>query len=487
MPEFVLAIDAGTTSVRALIFDSQWNISGRGQQSLSLTLPQPGLVEQSPVELWEHTLSVIHRSLDQAQLVAGDIAATGITSQRSCTVVWEKSTGVPLTPIISWQDLRGVQRAQELTELGFPQFPASSACKLEAAVDSIPDGRSRMRQGELCWGNVDTYLAFKLSGGTLYATDLSQACATGYLDFETEQWNKVLIETQGLDLSFFPILVDTAAVLGDTDPSILGASIPINAIVGDQQSAAIAQDCQKPGDLKITFGTSGTCNVHTGTNVVTIPGTYPLVLQRRGGRTDYCVEAMIITAGAALDWLGTTLGIQEISVDLDSFLTDTTGSESVLLLPALQGLGSPYFQPEVIAQIAGLTLSTTRKQIVYSALEGIAFRAREIIEHIEKSNDVPHLRTINIDGGLTRSETFTRILANAIYKPVSVCRHPEAAALGAARLARQADGTTSLEPLRQHSLVVKPETEMKPYYDQLYNRWKTQFQLQDLVTHRETV
>lgn len=482
MPDATLAIDAGTTSVRALIFDADWNITGQAQQTLSIESPQPGWVEQSPDELWKSTLDVIEQALKKANLKSSDIAALGITSQRASCLIWDKSTGKALTPIISWQDLRGAPRALELGELGFPIFPISSACKLEAALDSVQNGRARMKKGELCWGNVDTYLAFKLSGGTLHATDLSQACASGYLDFETEKWNDALVKLQDLDLSFFPTLVDTAGTLGETDPSVLGAPIPIGAIVGDQQSAAIAQDCAKPGDLKITYGTSGTCDVHTGNEIIMLDGAYPLVLQRQNGRTEYCIEAMIITAGAMLDWIGETFNLPDFPANLDPFLDNIPDSAGVFVLPALQGLGSPYALPDRYAEIAGLTRSTSSRHIVYAALEGIAFRTRDILEHLATHSNLPAPEVVRVDGGLTRSAAFVQILANTIQKPVSVCRHPEAAALGAARLARQALGSASLEPLTgSNTQLIEPGKEMETYYDPHYNRWKTQFDLQNTL------
>lgn len=481
MNEATLAIDAGTTSVRALVFDADWKISGRAQKALSLEAPQPGHVEQSPEALWESTLSVIEGALHEAKLQASDINALGITSQRATCLIWEKSTGKPLTPIIGWQDLRGTDRAMELGTLGFMVFPVSSACKLEGAIDSIENGRARMEKGELCWGNVDSFLAFKLSGGTLHATDLSQACATGYLDFFTEQWNDALLKTQGLSPAFFPTLVDTSGILGETDPSVVGASIPIAAIVGDQQSAAIAQDCKRPGDLKITYGTSGTCNVHTGSEILMIPGAYPLVLQRQGGRTDYCIEAMIVTAGAMLDWVGTTFRLPDFPANLDALCNDVSDSAGVFVLPALQGLGSPHAQPDRTAHIAGLTHSTRPEHIVFAVLESIAFRTRDIIEQLANSTELPEPEIIRIDGGLTQSKAFVRILADVIQKPVSVCVHPEATALGAARLARGALGTDShksveLAPARPDD----PNSEKREFYDALYKNWKTQFGLPDV-------
>lgn len=478
MPDAILAIDAGTTSVRTLIFDADWNILGRAQKTLPLHTPQPGHVEQSPDELWKNTLTLTKQALTEAQLKPSDIAALGITSQRASCLIWEKETGAPLTQIISWQDLRGTERALELGKLGFPLFPASAACKLESAIDSIPEGRTRMNNGELCWGNVDSFLAFKLSGGTIHATDLSQACATGYLDFETEQWLEPLIKVQDLNPSFFPTLVDTSAVLGETDPVILGASIPISAIVGDQQSAAIAQDCNQPGDLKFTYGTSGTCNVHTGNEILMIPGTYPLVLQRQHGRTEYCIEAMIITAGSTLDWINETFRLPESTTNLDLLLKDTPDSAEVLLLPALQGIGSPHACPDQRGHIARLTRSTTPEHVVYAALEGIAFRTREILEHLAKNSDLPIPETIRIDGGLTRSATFTQILADVLQKTVSVSRHPEAAALGAAQLAQQAlcieSNDSKDEPA---STLVKPNTKKKKHHDLQYGNWKAHFDL----------
>lgn len=478
MPNFVLAIDSGTTNVRTQIFDSEWNVTGKAQRGLSLSTPQQGLVEQSAEELWDAVLSVIREAIVDGNLDASEISALGITSQRSCCVIWERSTGKPLTPIISWQDLRGTERSKELTKLGFPQFSAAAACKLESALALIENGQLRMQKNELCWGNVDSYIAFQLSGGSLHATDFSQACTTGYFDFESQQWNQALIDLQGLEISMFPALVDTSSQLGTCDTTLLGSAIPINAIVGDQQSATIAQNCTNPGDLKFTFGTSGTCNIHTGTEIKIIPGAYPLVLQRRNGHTEYCIEAMIVTAGATLEWLGHTLGIRNISTNLDRILEDIEKTQDVLVLPAFQGLGSPHMRSDRAAQISGLTLSTNPQHIIYAALEGIAFRTRDILEHTENYISLPSLTSIRVDGGLTRSDTFTKILANVTQKSISISAYPEATVLGAARLAMQASTNSPdafLSPHPPH--VCPPDITTKIYYDKQYEHWKKSFSL----------
>lgn len=479
MPDYTLAIDAGTTSVRALIFDEAWAISGRGQRTLPLISPQSGYVEQSPESLWDHSLTVIKKALGEAGLRAAEITSLGITSQRSSCVIWERNTGIALTPIISWQDLRGIQRSAELAALGFPLFPASAACKLEAALALIPDGRERLERGELCWGNVDSYLAFRLSSGELFATDLSQACATGYLDFDTQQWSVELLAAQQLPHSYFPTLVDTSGDLGMTDPAVLGAAIPIRAIVGDQQSAAIAQDCAEPGDLKFTFGTSGTCNVHTGEDIHMVPGTYPLVLQRRDGRTDYCLEAMIVTAGAMIDWLSVTMNLPDLAANLDTFLADTNDSAGVLVLPALQGLGSPHARPNVTAQIVGLTRSTTQQHIIFAALEGIAFRTREILDHLAAHSTLPRPEFIRIDGGLTHSDTFVRILSDLLQQPVRRCHHAEATVLGAARLARgvMQDHTWSGNTGATNNFI-RPSPNSQERITTHFVRWQTAFALE---------
>ena len=433
MPEALLAIDAGTTNVRVLIFGLDGAV--RVRENLPVSYPGPGRVEQDPDEIWRITQTLLHAALGNAKLRASDIAAIGIAAQRASCMVWERTTGRALTPLASWQDLRGANRSEALRNAGFLVLQQSAAAKLEAVLDSIPRGRSRAAAGELAWGNIDSYLLYRLSGGAIHATDPSQACATGYYDFATGDWNSKLIEYQHLSPKLFPTLVDTSGHLADTHTGLFDARIPIAAIVGDQQSAAIAQCCRAPGYGKVTYGTSATADVHTGAAPVVIRGTYPLVLSRRQGLTEYCAEGMVITAGAVFDWLN-SLGLYDRS-HAQNMPEDTAG---VFMLPALQGLGSPHGNSNSRARLTGLSRSTRREHIIRAAMEGIAFRVREVLDTIYAHPKLPRPDFLLADGGASQNVAFMQIQADLLGQPVHGMIPHEATAVGAAYLAGQAVG-----------------------------------------------
>ena len=256
MTDNVLAIDAGTTNVLAMILDADGRVLSRALTKYELHYPAPGLVEQDPEELWSTTAGTVSEALKKAGLAASDLGAVGITGQRSTIIIWERESGKTLGPAISWQDQRGTQRASELAAQGFPVNQTTAASKLESVIDNLTDGRERVGKGELAFGNVDSFIAWRLSGGRVHATDCSQACTTGYYDFFAQTRNDKLIELQGLDPSLFPDIVDTSSIIGATSARSFGAEVPIGAIVGDQQSAVYGQGCLKPGEGKVTFGTA---------------------------------------------------------------------------------------------------------------------------------------------------------------------------------------------------------------------------------------
>lgn len=440
MSKAILAIDAGTTSVRALVVRDDGVVAGKARDAFPIHYPGPGLVEQDPEAMWRIVQAVVTKALSTAGLNASDLAAIGVTSQRASCMVWERATGHPLSPLVSWQDLRGVERSQELQEKGFGLLPQSAACKLESVLDSIDDGRARMGRGELAWGNLDAYLVWRLSHGAVHATDPSQACATGYYDYITGDWDEALLEAQGLTTDFFPKLVDTYGELGHTSADSFGASVRIGAIVGDQQSAAIAQACAMPGDGKVTFGTSATCNVHTGSDLVSAAGTYPLVLMHHEGHTTYCVEGMVITAGAVFDWLSSGLGLMDNPDDAARIAATVDDSQGVFVLPALQGIGSPHADPSRRAMIGGLTRGSTQAHIVRAAMEGIAFRVREMLDKIYSSTPLPRPPCLRVDGGASMNAVLMQIQADVLGIPVERMAPAEASAFGAAVLAGRAAG-----------------------------------------------
>ena len=447
MAETILAIDAGSTNVHALVVGPDGAILGQAVAPYRLLYPKPGLVEQDAVELWETTIGAVGKALAEAGISARDLAAVGITGQRATNVLWERKTGRALGPVLNWQDGRGAERARELTENGFPMIAIASACRLEGMIAAVPEGRARMSRGELAWGTIDSFLAWKLSGGALHVTDCSHACTTGYYQFSSGDWNQRLIDYQGLDRSFFPSLVDTSGIAGRTDAGAFGATVPIGAIVGDQQSATFAQACLTPGSGKVSYGTSATCNVHTGNLMVRDgieDGIYPLVLWRIQGAVSFCLEGMVITAGAIFTWLARELGIIRDLEDASRLAMSVSNSGGVSVLPAFQGLGAPHHWPGRYGTITGLTLGATRGQIVRAAMEGISFRVREILARIYSEPEpvlkLPYPELLRVDGGASASDAFMQIQADVLGIPVERMRPLEATAYGAALLAGEGCG-----------------------------------------------
>jgi glycerol kinase len=479
MPELFLALDAGTTNIRAMAVDGEGRVAGESTAPVSLNYPQPGRVETEPDAFWDTALHTLRECMESAGMAASNAASLGITGQRTSLVIWDRSTGAALSPIVSWQDLRGITRSMSLAEAGYPLIPLSSACKLESVLADIPNGVARFNSGDLAWGNVDTYLAWRLSGGSAYATDPSQACATGYLDLETTDWNAELIAHQQLNPDSFPNVADTFGRLGETDAQILGAAIPIGAIVGDQQCAALAQGCLQPGDSKITYGTSGTCNLNTGAACPQVSGAYPLVLYRIGEETVYCLESMIITAGAMLDWLAYGLQLGESPGELLALAETVPDSAGVFVLPALQGLGSPHADSSRAAAIDGMTRGTTRAHIVRAALEGIAYRTRAMLDDLYGQAGYPFPGVLRVDGGMTRSDTFLQILADTTGATIEAMTPRDATTYGAALLAGVSGGRWALDDLprlRETASVHEPGWS-RDERDSRYEEWRRTFHL----------
>lgn len=444
MADAILAIDAGTTSIRALIVDSELNVLGRALVRADIRHPAPGRVEQDPAQIWTATETVVGQALAAAGIGRSDLVAIGVATQRGTVIVWDRRTGLPVAPLVSWQDMRGAARAAELLAQGYLVSHQTSAAKLEAVLDGIKRGRQRLNAGELLWGNVDTYLAWRLSGGAVYATDHGQACATGYYDYFTGVWNHAMIEAQGLDPSRFPTLTDTTSAYGSSNPSVFGAACPIGALVADQQSAAIAEGCLMTGQGKVTYGTSATLDFNTGLDLKIAPGSYPMVLWKRDGVRSFCIEGMVNTAGAMIDWAVGELGLAASAAELSHLAATVPDSAGAFVLPALQGLGTPHGDTTRHASIGGLTRATTRAHVARAVLEGIAYRLREVRDAIAAVPDLPMQHTLRADGGASRSDALMQIQADVLGTPIQRLAIPEASALGAAICA--GIGTGRIDP-----------------------------------------
>jgi glycerol kinase len=480
MTKFVLAIDAGTTNVVAMILDQAGDVTATASKNLELHHPAPGLVEMNPEQLWQNTLHVIKTVLTETGISPTDLAALGVTGQRATICLWDRKTGEPQGPAVVWQDQRGQQRATQLGEAGFITANVlAAASKLEQVIAALPDGTARVQRAALAWGNVDSYLTWRLSGGAVHVTDASNAAATGYFDYFNDwTWFEDLLELQNLPHAFFPQVVDSTGIAGYTDPDVLGARIPIGAIIGDQQAALYGQACLNPGQAKVTYGTSGTCDVNSGSEIKLAQGAYPSVAWTRNGEPTYLVEGMVITAGAVFGWL-TQLGILTDPSEAQSRAMEVSDAQGVSFLPGLQGLGTPHNRTDRFGAFEGLTLGTSKSHLARAALEGVAFRVREMVDRVYQDSQLPRPYTLRVDGGASENDLLMQIQANVLGCAIERMAPTEATAWGTALLAGEACGLWepgSATTLRRVEHVFEPQWS-DATREERFHGWKAAFDL----------
>lgn len=448
MPEHYLALDVGTTTSRAIVMRDDGAVIGRAHAVNAVRTPAPGRIEQDATAMVAGAEALLDEAVAASGLHRRDVRALGITAQRATIVVWDAASGRPVAPLVSWQDLRGVERARALQEQGFLLTHQTPAAKLECVLDDIERGRERLADGKLKWGNIDTFLAWHLSHGTIHAMDETQACTTGYFDFFTSAWNPALLDVQRVAPESMPKLVDTFDGHGEW------GSIPLSALIADQQSAALAQACLQAGLGKVSFGTSAAYDVHTGGSLLLAPGAYPMVQWRYAGERGYCVEGMVNTAGAMLDWCANLLGIGDAAA-LSSLAAAAHDAHGVIVVPALQGLGTPHGNPSATAHIAHLTRATSRADVARATFEAIAFRVREIDDALYSLAELDRPTSLRVDGGAAASDHFMQLQANVLGRPVERLHHLEATAIGAALGAGVGVGAWSMDGSRHKRKIGK--------------------------------
>ena len=425
MPELLLALDAGTTGIRAMLIDPAGGVLGIDKQPIVSHHPAPGRVEQDAAALWATSQRVIAGAIAAAGRSIADVAAIGVTTQRASVVLWDRVTGEPVAPILVWSDLRGMQCYRDLRAAGFVAWPQAPSAKLPAALAIATNGVTRAAAGELCWGGVDAYLVARLSGGAVHATDLSNAWMTGYLDHQAGGWNHALLAHQGLPKALFPAIVDSWGQLGTT--SALGCAVPLGAVIADQQAGLLAHDALGSGAYKVTYGTSAVLMASTGAVPASPHPTMPVeALGSVGGQTRFCVEGMVISAGSFIEWACGGLCLFESPAALAAAAASVADSGGVHIRPALVGLGAPHGRFDARGLIAGLGVTTTRAHLAHAALASIAYRIREIAAVIGTSGAMP------VDGGIGASDTLLQLQADTLGRPVRRHSVREATAYGAA-------------------------------------------------------
>jgi glycerol kinase len=435
MGELLLGLDVGTTSLGAGLFDPGGQLLAWTSRRLRSSSSGPGRLEQDAAAIWRTTLSVLRAALAAAGREAADVAAIGVTSQRTSAMIWDRRSGRPLTPLVIWSDLRGGARAQALRQAGFFVAPQQAAAKLEGLVAGLAAHAGR----PVAWGNIDSYLIYRLTGGAAHVTDRSQAWPTGYLDLSTLGWNQALIAHQQLDPAMFPDLVDTWGPIGETAPSVLGRPVAITADIADQQAALVAHD-DGSGAVKATLGTSATLDLATGSQLVLRDASAPpFIVSSVGSDTRFCLEGMVYSAGAALDWVRGAMRLGAPG-GFDRLAASVADAGGVWFLPALQGLGAPHGDASRRGALGGLTLAAGRAEIARAALEGVAFRVREVFDHVHALAERAPPPALGVDGGLAGSDVFLQIQADLLGRPVRRHAIREATACGAAICAGRGAG-----------------------------------------------
>jgi glycerol kinase len=419
----ILAIDQGTTATTCLVVDDRLAVLGHGTCPVEQSFPRPGWVEHDPEQLWGSVETAAAAALGEAGLAATDLDAIGITNQRETAVLWERSTGRPVAPAIVWQDRRTAERCRELDpdlireRTGLVPDPYFSATKLEWLLrDRSPDG--------LAFGTVDSWLVWKLTGGDVHATDPTNASRTLLASLDPLRWDEELLGIFGVDPALLPGIVPSAGELGEG--RLFGASVPIRGIAGDQQAALYGQGCHRPGEAKATYGTGSFVLVHAGDDA----GPAPHGLLKTAAADGYAVEGAVLVAGAAIQWLRDGLGLIGDAAESEQLARSVDSTDGVAFVPALTGLGSPWWDPDARGLVCGLTRGTTRAHLVRAALEAIAHQVADVVEALPDPVTV-----LRADGGATANGFLMQLQADLLGVPVEVAAVADTTALGAAALA----------------------------------------------------
>jgi len=445
---YIIALDQGTTSSRAIVFDRTGTIRGVAQRELRQIFPQPGWVEHDATEIWSSQTGVLHEALAKARAGARDIAAIGITNQRETTVVWERATGRPIANAIVWQDRRTAPLCDELRAAGHaPLFARKtglvldayfSGTKLKWLLDNVTGARTRAARGELAFGTIDSWLVWQLTGGRVHCTDPSNASRTLLFDIHTGAWDDELLALLDVPRSLLPQVVPSSGVCGHAP--IDGVDIPIAGIAGDQQAALFGQACLKPGMAKNTYGTGCFLLLNTGTDAVSSRNNLlTTVAWKRDGVTDYALEGSVFIGGAVVQWLRDGLKIIRSAAEVEALAQSVPDNGGVYLVPAFAGLGAPHWDAYARGAIFGLTRGATGGHIARAALEAIAFQSADVLAAMEKDGGAT-LTELRVDGGATGNNLLMQFQADLLGVPVVRPKVRETTALGAAYLAGLAVG-----------------------------------------------
>ncbi len=482
MGRYLLALDQGTTSSRAILFDETQNIIGSSQKELTQLYPQEGWVEQDAMEIWSSQYAVMMEVIAKTGVAPGDITAIGITNQRETTILWDKATGRPIHNAIVWQCRRTADIVDHLVSQGLTDhikkttglLPDAyfSATKIKWLLDHVEGARDKARRGELLFGTVDTWLLWKLTGGAVHATDPTNASRTMLYDIHTLRWDDALLDALDIPKAILPAVLSSSEVYGHTD--IQGHKVPIAGMAGDQQSALFGQTCFAPGQAKNTYGTGCFLLMNTGdTPVESKNGLVTTIAAAPSGRTCYALEGSVFVGGAVIQWLRDELRFFSESQDAEYYAQKVSDNGGVYLVPAFTGLGAPHWDMYARGAIVGLTRGTRREHIIRAAQESIAYQVLDLVRAMESDTGVP-LTELKADGGASRDGFLMQFQSDIIDRPVSRPAIRETTALGAAYLAGLATGvwrdTEELSTLWKPGKTFSPQMD-KEERDRLTAQW----------------
>lgn len=483
--KYVMALDAGTTSNRAIIFDDQTNIVAVAQKEFTQIFPQAGWVEHDADEIWATQLSVAQEAMHNANLQASDIAAIGITNQRETTVVWDKTTGRPIYNAIVWQSRQTMDICNDLKARGLEaEFKQKtglvvdayfSGTKVSWILDNVEGARAKAEKGELLFGTIDTWLMWKLSAGKVHATDYSNASRTLMYNIRDLKWDEKLLGYLNVPANMLPQVRPSSEVYGTTDVAVFGAAVPLAGAAGDQQSALFGQTCFQPGMAKNTYGTGCFMLMNTGEKVYESKnGLLTTIAWGLNGKVEYALEGSIFVAGSAVQWLRDGLRLIEAAPDSEYVAKKVKDADGVYVVPAFVGLGAPYWDMKARGAILGLTRGTTKSHVVRATLDSMAYQTKDVLSAMELDSGIK-LQALKVDGGAVANNVLMQFQADILGVPVDRPKVTETTALGAAFLAGLAVGVWKSTDDLVHTWKLDNRFEPKMAADQsaaLYKGWQ---------------
>ena len=482
--KYVMALDAGTTSNRAIIFDEESHIVSVAQREFTQIFPQPGWVEHDAEEIWGTMSTVMKEALSQSGLSPAEISAIGITNQRETTVVWEKATGRPVYNAIVWQSRQTAGICEELKAKGLSEeFHAKtglvidayfSGTKVKWILDNVEGAREKAEKGELLFGTIDTWLIYKLTGGAVHVTDYSNASRTLMYNIKELKWDEKLLEYLTVPASMLPEVRPSSEVYGHTIPAVLGGSVKIAGAAGDQQAALFGQNCFEPGDAKNTYGTGCFMLMNTGKDIFESKnGLVTTIAWGVDGKVEYALEGSIFVAGSAIQWLRDGLDVIDAASDSEWVAKHVKDNGGVYLVPAFVGLGAPYWDMNARGMLIGITRGTTKAHVVRATLESMCYQTMDVLKAMEADSNIT-LHSLRVDGGACANNLLMQFQADVLGVPVDRPQVIETTALGAAYLAGLAVGVWNNKEELKNSWKLDTRFEVKMPADEaakLYKGW----------------